>query len=320
MQTYSPDLLALYAAAPGTQIYRAHLFKIGPTRNGAYLYATDGRRPINFDAGDGLGVQQYHPWLYGFWQRGSQTVKIGFESNSIDCTVFSDEQFQPIYFPGTSNSVFLLDGVYAGLLQATPVTIYRATMTKWGVIVGPNGGSLVSTRFVGEVGEINDLGPTRCTVKVRDLMYRLNLDTPNQLIQANCRWVLYSTGCTRIASNFTVTGQAIGAIVDPRSFNPVTNLTSRSPAGTFAQGVIKFTKGRNNNIAYTVAQWTPGGGGPDLIVLDRPPLFNMTVGDTFSIQQGCNHTFASCLDFQGNVDAYLNFGGAPFTPVPETAV
>lgn len=295
------------------------MFKIGPTRNGAFLYATDGRRPINFDAGDGNGVQQYHPWLYGFWQRGPQTVKIGFESNSIECSVFSDEQFQPIFFPGTSNEVNLLDGVYAGLLQASPVTIYRATMTQWGVVVGPTGGSLVTTRFVGEVGEINDLGPTKCTVKVRDLMYRLNLDTPNQLIQSSCRWVLYSTGCTMIQANFTVTG-AIGALVDPRSFQPVASLTPRSAAGTFSQGTIKFTAGRNKGITYTVALWTPGGGGPDLVQLDRPPLFNFTAGDPFSISQGCNHTFASCLDFQGPTVAPLNFGAAPFTPVPETAI
>jgi len=319
MQQYSADLLAIYAAAPGTKIFRAHLFKIGPTRNNSFLYATDGRRPITWDAGDGAGPQVYHPWLYGFWKRGSQAVKIGFESNSIESTVYSDEQFQPIYFPGTNQLVYLLDGIYAGLLQGSSVTIYRATMTQWGVTTGPTGGSLVTTRFVGEVGEIENLGPTKCVVKVRDLFYRLNLDCPNQLLQSNCRWVLYSAGCTLNQASFTRSG-SIGAIVDPRSFNPTAELVPFTPSGTFSKGIIKFTTGRNNNIAYTVAAWTPGEGGPDLIVLDKPPLFNMTVGDDFTITQGCSHTFASCLDFQGSTNARLNYGGTPFVPCPETAV
>lgn len=312
MLPYSPDLLALYKVAPATKIYRVHLFQIGPCRNGSMIYATDGRGPITY------GGNQYHPWLFGFWRRGSQTVKIGFDSNSIDLTVYSDEQFQPIYFPGTTNLVYLLDGVYAGLLDGAPVTIYRATMSKYGTVVGPTGGSLVSTRFVGEIGPITDLGPTKATIKVNDLLYRLNLDCPQQLIQSNCRWVLYSPGCTLTRSAFSRTG-TVNQLVDPRSFNPLTNLSSVSAAGTFTQGTITFTSGRNNGITYAVALWTPGGAGHDVIQLDTPPLFNFTIGDTFSIAQGCNHTFASCLDFQGS-NAELNYAGVPFCPTPESAV
>jgi hypothetical protein len=313
-QQYSADLQALYAAAPYTKIYRCHLIMVGPCRNGQMLYCTDGRSPITYNG------NVYQPSLFGYWKRGAQTVKIGFESNSIDCTVYSDEQFRPIYFPGTDNLVYLMDGIYAGLLAGAPVTIYRATMSTYGVVVGPTGGSLVSTRFVGEVGEIQNLGPTKCTIKVRDLVYRLNLDCPQQLIQANCRWVLYSTGCTLIQANFTRTGQSIGGLVDPRTLSPTTNLSTISAAGTFSQGIITFTSGRNNGISYTVAVWSPvADSGHDLIQLDTPPLFTMTVGDTFSISEGCNHTFPSCLNLQGE-NAYINIGSAPFTPVPEAAV
>jgi len=315
MQEYSADLKALYAAAPYTKIYRVHLFMVGPCRNGQTLYATDGRAPVTYNG------NTYHPWKFGFWKRGSQTVKIGFESNSIDCTVYSDEQFQPIFFPGTSNLVYLMDGIYVGLLAGAAVTIYRATMSTYGVVVGPTGGSLVSTRFVGEVGEINDLGPTKCVIKVRDLMYRLNLDCPQQLIQANCRWVLYSAGCTLSRAAFTRTGQAIGTLVDPRTLTSAAHLSTISPAGTFSQGTITFTSGRNNGITYTVAIWTPGSGStPDQIQLDVPPLFDMTVGDTFSIAEGCNRTAASCLNLQGPTNSLLNYGGCEFVPVPETSV
>lgn len=314
-QQYSNDLLALYAAAAYTKIYRVHLIQIGPCRNGQTLYATDGRAPVTY------GGNQYHPWLYGFWKRGQQTIKIGFESNSIDLTVYSSQQFQPIYFPGTSNLVYLMDGIYAGLLAAAPVTIYRATMSTYGVVAGPTGGSLVSTRFVGEVGDISNLGPTKGMIKVNDLMYRLNQDCPQQLIQANCRWVLYSTGCTLLQSNFTRNSQAIAGLVDPRTFQTASHLSTISPAGTFAKGQVTFTSGRNNGITYACAVWTPGSGStPDQIQLDTPPLFDFTIGDTFNIAEGCNHTFVSCLNLQGNTNAPLNYGGMPVVPVPETAV
>ena len=314
MQAYSADLMALYAAAPYTKIYRATLFKVGPTRNGSMLYATDGRSPITY------GGNLYHPWLYGFWKRGAQTVKIGFESNSIECTVYSDEQFQPIYFPGTNGLVTLMDGIYAGLLAAAPVTIYRATMAVWGRVVGPTGGSLVSTRFVGEVGPITDLGPTKATVKVNDLMYRLNLDCPQQLIQANCRWVLYSAGCTLNKATFTKTG-TVGTIADPRTLTTTAHLSTVSAAGTFSKGILTFTAGKNNGIAYSVALWTPGvGATPDSLQLDTPPLFSMTAGDTFTVTEGCNHTFASCLNLQGATNSYLNYAGIPFCPAPESAI
>lgn len=311
---YSADLLALYAAAPITKLYRVHLFMIGPTRNGSFLYATDGRAPVTFNG------NQYHPWLYGFWKRGTQTTKIGFDSNSIDCTVYSDESFQPIFFPGTGGLVYLMDGVYAGLLAGAPITIYRATMETYGTVVGPTGGSLVSTRFVGEIGEIKNLGPTKATAVARDLLYRLNLDCPQEIIQANCRWVLYSEGCTLTRATFTVTG-AVASIIDPRTFVTSAHLTTVSPSGTFSQGILTFTAGKNNGISYAVSDWTPGlGSSPDTIRLDTPPLFTMTAGDAFTVTEGCNHNFTSCLNLQGDTDAPLNFGGTPFVPVPEAAV
>lgn len=313
-QQYSADLLALYAAAPYTKIYRCHLFAVGPCRNGTMIYATDGRSPITYNG------NVYHPYNYGFWKRGAQTVKIGWESNSIDCTIYSSEQFQPIFFPGTNDMVYLMDGIYAGLLGAASVTIYRATMSTYGTVIGPTGGSLVSTRFVGECGETENLGPTKCTIKVRDLMYRLNLDCPQQLITAPCRWVLYSTGCTLLQSNFTRSAQSISGLIDPRTLQTTAHLSTISAAGTFSKGTITFTSGANNGISYAVAVWTPGSGGtPDQLQLDAPPLFDMNPGDAFNVSEGCNHTISSCENLQPTL-FQINFGGMLFVPVPEAAV
>lgn len=314
MQNYSADLLALYAVAHKTQLFRVNLFMIGPTQNGSVIYACDGDGDITY------GGNTYSKEIFGLWSRGAQTIKIGFESNSIELTCAADSQFIPMYFPGTSNSVLLLDGIEAGLLAGAPVTVYRATMSTYGVVTGPTGGSLVSTRFVGEVGEVTAIGQTKCTVKVNDLLYRLNLSCPRMLLQAPCRWVLYSSGCTLSQAAFTRSGEAIGGLVDPRTFQTAAHLTTISAAGTFDKGQLTFTSGANNGITYNVAVWTPGvGATPDQIQLDATPLYDMAEGDTFNVSEGCNHTFSSCLNLQGS-NAVINIGAAPFIPVAETAI
>jgi hypothetical protein len=63
-----------------------------------------------------------------------------------------------------------------------------------------------------------------------------------------------------------------------------------------------------------------GNPNVDELQLDIQPLFAIQAGDTFTITQGCNQTFASCSDLQGSANAYINFGGQPNTPVPETAI
>jgi hypothetical protein len=61
-------------------------------------------------------------------------------------------------------------------------------------------------------------------------------------------------------------------------------------------------------------------GSPGIVVLDVAPTFPMQPGDAFTISEGCNKSYASCLNLQGATNSLLNYGGEPDTPVPETAV
>lgn len=308
MKQFSPCLIDVLAT--GLPIYKADLFQIGPCDNGAMIYATNGQAPITY-----LG-NVYQPIQFGAWSRGTVTTKIGLESNSVDLTVFADNQV-PVYFPGTSNGALLLDGIKYGLLGQAPVTVFTAYMLTYGVLTAFSGGYSVETKFVGMMANIKQIGMTKAVITVQDMLYLLNIQVPRRVFQASCSHTLYDTACTLLASNFQRAG-AVSTITYPYQFTTTAHLAPISAAGTFTLGWIKWTGGKNAGLVSMVRQWT--AGSTDTIQLDVQPIFGITAGDTFQIHQGCNKTFTSCLDLQGSTNAYINHGGQEFIPVPETAI
>ena len=310
MKNFSADLVALLAS--GAPMWKADLYKIGPLLNGAMIYATNGSGPITYDGNTYMPPSSG----YGAWQRDSITVKIGLESNSTRLTVFCDSRV-PVYFPGTSNGCLMLDGIKYGLLGQANVTIYTAYMPKYGQVIGATGGSLVENKFVGMVANVEYIGMTKAVIVVQDMLYLLNLQLPRMILQASCSNVLFDAKCTLRASAFTRT-DSIGTVTNAYTFEPTTNLSTISAAGTFTQGTLTFTSGKNNGLCYFVRLWTPGA--PDSIQLDVAPIFPLNSGDTFTITEGCDKTYASCLNLQGSTDSLLNYSGQPTVPVPETAL
>ncbi len=315
MKTFSADLLALLGS--GVPIEHVDLIAIGPCQNGATIYATTGQLAVVFN-GD-----SYQPAQFGSWSRGSVTTKIGLESNSCDLTVFADNQV-PVYFPGTNSAALLLDGIKFGLLGNASVTIYTLYNSDYlpgyafPAVIGPTGGSLLETKFVGQVANIGRIGMTKATITVQDLLYLLNIQVPRRVFQASCSHTLYDAACTQVASAFTKTG-AVATLTYPYLFTTSAHITPTSAAGTFAQGILTWTSGANAGLCSFVRAWTPGGTS-DTIQLDVQPIFPINAGDAFTIAQGCNKTLAACNDLQGATNAMLHYGGQPDTPVPETAI
>lgn len=306
MKSFSADLLALLAS--NVPVYKVDLYKIGPTANGQMIYATNGGAPIIFEG------NVYDPSKYGAWSRGSISTKVGLESNNTKLTVFADNQ-NPVYFPGFGENLLLLDGIKFGLLDptvtgASQVTIYTAYMTQYGSLYGPNGGSLLEVKFVGEITSIDKLGLTRCEMTVSDMLYRLNVQTPQLVVQASCRWVLYSTGCTLNKANFSASS-TVGAIVNAFTFRPATAINPITASGTWTQGYLTWTSGNNKGLTSFIRNWD----GTNLR-LDVNPIFPIQGGDGFTVYQGCSKSFAACTDFANTI----NFGGCPTVPVPESAI
>jgi uncharacterized protein/uncharacterized protein DUF2163 len=320
MKNLSADLLALLASGVPCEV--STLFAIGPCDNGAMIYATNAQLPVV------LGGNRYEAAKFGSWSRGEITVKIGLESNSCQLTVLADNQV-PIYFPGTDNGALLLDGIKFGLLGDADVTISALYNSPYLAgyafpnVLGPTGGSLIEPKFVGQVANVPQIGMTKALIDVQDMMYLLNIQVPHRVIQASCSHTLYDVGCTLSAATFTKTG-AVAAVTYPYLFGTTAELAVVAAGGTFAQGVLTWTSGKNTGLSSFVRAWTAGGydsGAGDLIQLDVQPIFPIAVSDAFAITQGCNKTFAMCAILQpSSTAAYTNFGGQPDTPVPETAI
>jgi hypothetical protein len=314
MKAYSADLMALLAS--GVPIEVRTLFAVGPVKNGQTIYATNSQLPVKF------GGNTYQPSQFGAWSRGSVTTKIGLESNSCDLTVFADNQV-PVYFPGTSSLILLLDGIKYGLLGDANVTVYALYNSSFlpgyafPTVTGPTGGSLVETKFVGQVANIGNIGMTKAQITVQDMMYLLNIQVPRRVFQSSCSHTLYDAGCTLAAATFTKTG-VVASITYPYLFTTTAHIAPTSSAGTFTQGVLTWLTGANAGLSYFVRAWT--SGSPDTIQLDVAPISAIQAGDTFSIRQGCNKTLTSCTDLQGATNAMTNYGGQPATPVPEAAI
>lgn len=303
--------------APGVPTETIDLFAIGPCQNGSYIYATTGQLPVTFNG------NTYQPSQFGSWSRGEITVKIGLESNSCDLTVFADSQV-PVYFPGTSNAALLFDGIKYGLLGNAKVIIYTLYNSSYlagyafPAVTGPTGGSLVETKFVGMVAPVPQIGLTKTTIEARDMLYLLNTQVPCRVFQASCSHTLFDAGCMLAAESFSKTG-TVGAITYPYQFTTTAHIAPVSAAGTFTQGMLTWTSGKNSGLSCFVCAWTAAGSG-DTLQLDVAPIFPVAVGDAFTIRQGCNKTLTSCVDLQGATNAMANYGGQPDTPVPETAI
>jgi hypothetical protein len=190
-------------------------------------------------------------------------------------------------------------------------------MTVYGKVTGGTGGSLVETKFIGMVATVEYIGMTKATIVVQDMLYLLNVQVPRTILQASCSNVLYDTKCTLAAGSFT-RSDSVNTITNPYTFAPTSNLSTISAAGTFTQGTLTWTSGKNAGLAYYVRLWTPGT--PDAIQLDVQPVFAMAHGDAFTITEGCNKTYASCLNLQGSTNSLLNYSGQPNVPVPETSI
>jgi hypothetical protein len=319
VKTFSTDLLTLLST--DVPIHRIDLYTIGPCLNGSYIYATNAQLPASY------GGNVYDPRAYGSWIRDDITVKIGLDSNSCKMTLYADN-LNPPYFPGTSSQALMLDGVKYGLLANAPVTIqtlYNSdylTGYEFPNTAGPTGGSLVETKFVGLVTTIEDLGLTSCTVNLQDELYLLNRKVPHRLIQATCSHTLYDVGCGLTNTSYRKAG-VVEAVTDTTTngymFTTTEHITPTSSAGTFAQGLLTWTTGKNSGLSCTVRLYTAGASS-DTIQLQKQMIFPIVAGDDFYVFEGCDHTFSRCAEFHGSTNAYIQYGGQPVVPVAEAAI
>ena len=158
--------------------------------------------------------------------------------------------------------------------------------------------------FVGTLGEVtwDERGFVADVVSSMKLLERnIGYQYTN-----TCRHKLFGTAeagkigfCGVSPASYTFTGAVTSIQTNKWKFS--TDLAN--PTGFFSSGVLTFTSGNKAGLSTTIKSQTLG-------VLDVyvPTAFSIQVGDTFSIQAGCDKTAGTCTSKFSNLN---NFGGFP---------
>jgi uncharacterized phage protein (TIGR02218 family) len=170
------------------------------------------------------------------------------------------------------------------------------------------GGSAVGAvmLFKGRLGNVDQIGRTSAKLTVNSDLVLLDIDMPRNIYQPTCLHTLYDSGCTLVKNAFGTNG-TVGA----GSTASVINWSGAN--ANFQQGSITFTSGVNVGVTANV---NAVAGGTSL-TLGYPLQSVSSVGDTFTIYYGCDHTPGTC---QSKFNNLANFRGFPYVPPPQMAV
>lgn len=201
-------------------------------------------------------------------------------------------------------SQVVLAAVVQGLFDNALVLVQRVFMPTYGDV---SNGAI--TLFQGNVSDISTADAAHAEMDVKSRKELLNIPMPYRTYQPSCDWQLYGPGCGLSASSFVVAG-TLSAGSGQLLLN--TNLTK--PDQYFDQGYIVFTSGANSGVKRAIRQYKNASGQILLFVSLPNTVAN---GDGFNAYPGCDKTQATCTNKFFNL---ANFPGAPYVPIPESAV
>lgn len=152
----------------------------------------------------------------------------------------------------------------------------------------------------GWLGEVS-LTSGQFVAEVRGLAQSLS-QSLGDLYSPGCRAKLGDAQCKIAMGDFTDTGMV--ASVESQQVFAVSALSQ--PAGYFSFGKLTFTSGGNAGLSMEVKEYIPGR-----ITLVLPMPYIIEAGDGFSVEAGCDKSFATCIARFSNA---INFRGEPHVP------
>jgi uncharacterized phage protein (TIGR02218 family) len=129
-----------------------------------------------------------------------------------------------------------------------------------------------------------------------------------EITSPGCRANLGDARCTVALGPFTVTGTIDSAGTDLFS---LTDAARTEAAGYFAEGVIAFTSGTLNGLAYEIKSFSAG------VLVTKTPLAYDATGCNYTLHAGCDKKRTTCRDRFANV---VNFRGEPWLRGVDAAV
>ena len=180
----------------------------------------------------------------------------------------------------------------AGVWDGATVEIF---LVNWANIA--NGKILLKRGTIGEV-ELQDV---TFKAELRGLTQALSQQIV-ELYTPDCRADLGDGRCKVNLAALTVTG-AVTAMTDRRSF---ADSSRAEEDGYWNGGLVTWTNGENTGRKMEIKSYVAGA-----FTLYLPMASNIEIGDEYTMQPGCNKTFATCKARYNNVK---NFRGEPHVP------
>jgi uncharacterized phage protein (TIGR02218 family) len=282
------NLVNAARAARDAPIAFAECFTFITTTGTQYTWTT-----VDYDVVfNGFTFNASGPLVSGLKYKGS----VGLEVDKQQITIAA----RPTDIIGSPTGAPFLIALRDGAFDGAPVYRDRVFLS------GPMGSVVGGVRmFQGRVSTVDNVGRTQATLTVASDLVILDYDMPRNLFSPTCLHVLYDAGCGIIRGTFSVSGAALSG-----STSNAIN-TSVAAAG-HTQGSLVWTSGANANVRATVKSVVVGVR----LNLIYPLPFAPTVGDTFTVAFGCDHTQATC---QGKFNNLGNFRGFPYVPPPQLA-
>ena len=226
-------------------------------------------------------------------KRGKTREIIGIEVDTLDISIYGRGS-------DSVNGLPILAAAQAGAFDGATLILERAFLSPIPTVVG------TVILFTGRFADVT-LGRTEFQVRVNSLTESLNINLPRNIQQPGCTHVLYDAGCGLTKSTFGTSGT-----IATGSTTSILNSGITNSFGYFNRGSIKFTSGALTGITRTIKSYNLGVFSL-LLPLPTVPV----VGDSFIAYAGCDKQQSTCSSKFGNI---AQFRGAPFIPVPVTAV
>jgi uncharacterized phage protein (TIGR02218 family) len=147
----------------------------------------------------------------------------------------------------------------------------------------------------------------RAEVSVASDLDDLAVQMPRNLYQPSCNNTLFDSACALRHENYVV-----NTVIESGSTASRILCSLSQPQGWFTQGVIEFLDGGNAGLKRTVRLHESGA-----LLLTLPLLESPQSGQRIKVYPGCDKRLETCINRFSNKE---HFRGAPYVPVPETAV
>jgi uncharacterized phage protein (TIGR02218 family) len=166
---------------------------------------------------------------------------------------------------------------------------------------------------VGTLGELTR-SDSYFSAEFRGLAHYLQ-QPQGRLYQYSCDVDFGSEKCKVNAALYRTTG-TVTVVVDERILRcTVANNTFGLSSGYFTRGKLQWASGPNNTRSIEIKAHSVSSGYI-FIELWQAPVNVMTIGNTFTLEAGCDKQPKTCRDKYGN---FINFQGFPYMPGPDFA-